>query len=179
MDASETVSGKRGRAPAEGVMNSDIPTQWLGKKYRAGDLHLASVADKEEARGHAQWRHSDMKGEIAVQSRKDRGVSFDLDGGGPVLSARVASFGTGFDEGGRQDARGPSDEGARRGIGHMKAVQSPGIWSTLAGCSPGKRWTGGRQKRRAWRRKGSRARISETAMWISRAVWAEGRHICN
>ena len=93
MDASETVSRKRRRAPAGGVAKSAIPTQWLGKKYRAGVLHLAFVADKEVVTGRAQKRHSEMGGEIDAQSRKGRGASFVLDVGGPALSARVASFG--------------------------------------------------------------------------------------
>ena len=51
MDTSETLAGKGERAPVEGVMDSDIPTQAAGRKSRLGDLHLAC-----ETEGHAQWR---------------------------------------------------------------------------------------------------------------------------
>ena len=53
-DTSETASGTRDRAPADGVIYSNAPTQSLAKKCRVGDLHLALVADKEVVRGHAQ-----------------------------------------------------------------------------------------------------------------------------
>ena len=74
MDTPETISGRRGRAPVEGVMDSDIPTQSLGKKCRMGDLHLAFVA---------KWRHLEMEAQIAAQSRQDPGVPFVVGGRGP------------------------------------------------------------------------------------------------
>ena len=44
-DASGIASGKRGRAPAEGMIDLYTPTQSLGRKCRVGDLHLACAAD--------------------------------------------------------------------------------------------------------------------------------------
>ena len=54
MDTLETVTGEREREPVGGVMDSDTPSQPADKKCRAGDLHLAFVADKEVAKEHAQ-----------------------------------------------------------------------------------------------------------------------------
>ena len=54
MDTSETLAGRRGRAPVEGVMDSDIPTQSIGKKSQLGDPHLAFVLEKEVTGEHAQ-----------------------------------------------------------------------------------------------------------------------------
>ena len=52
MDASETTAGKRERAPVEGAMDSDIPTQSIDKKSRLGcdgaqSPRPAPVMDKE------------------------------------------------------------------------------------------------------------------------------------
>ena len=90
MDTSETVSGKRERAPAAGVMDSETPTQSMGPQCRAGDLHLASVEDKEVAEGCAQWWHLEMKENIGAQSREGPGASFVLDSGAPAVPAWVA-----------------------------------------------------------------------------------------
>ena len=60
MDTSETINGMRERASVEGVIDSEIPTQLLGKRYRAGDTPLACVADKEVVKEHAQWRRFEM-----------------------------------------------------------------------------------------------------------------------
>ena len=40
-DTSDTVAGKRKRAPAEGAMDSDMPPQPIDKKSRMGELRLA------------------------------------------------------------------------------------------------------------------------------------------
>ena len=53
MDASETIYGTRERAPAEEVMNSDIPTQLSSKRRRVRDLLSACVSGKEVVEGHA------------------------------------------------------------------------------------------------------------------------------
>ena len=45
-DAPEAVTGKLGRAPAQGAMDSDIPEQIQEKGCRKGNLHLAYTADK-------------------------------------------------------------------------------------------------------------------------------------
>ena len=50
MDTSETINGKRERAPVEGEMDSDIPTQSPRNKFRVGEIHLAFDA-KEKAVG--------------------------------------------------------------------------------------------------------------------------------
>ena len=47
-----------------------------------GDLHLASVAEKEEVEERDQWRHSQVKGEIDTPRRKDPGAPFVLGIGG-------------------------------------------------------------------------------------------------
>ena len=54
MDTSETLTGKRERAPSEGVMNSDTPTQSIDKESRLGEFRPAFVIDKEVAKRHAQ-----------------------------------------------------------------------------------------------------------------------------
>ena len=53
MDTSETISGKGGRAPVDGVLGSDIPTQSPGEGCRVGDLHLAFVVGKGVVKVHA------------------------------------------------------------------------------------------------------------------------------
>ena len=90
MDTSETPTGRRERAPVEGVMGSGIPTQSANRKSRSGDLRLAIVTGKEVAKGHAQCRRTEMKDKIDTQTRMDPGASFFLDGGGPALSTWVA-----------------------------------------------------------------------------------------
>ena len=50
-DSSETINGKRERARVEGEMESDTSTQSLGKRCRVGDLHVASVSDKDVVGG--------------------------------------------------------------------------------------------------------------------------------
>ena len=91
MHGSETINGTRKRASAEGVMDSDIPTKSSGTKRREGDLHSAFVAGKEVVQQHAQWRHCAMKARIDTQSREDPSVPSVIDGGGSVLTARVAT----------------------------------------------------------------------------------------
>ena len=87
VDTSDTLAGERERAPLEGVTDSDIPTQFLGAECRAGDILSAFVADKEVAEAHVQWRDSDLKERIDAQTRKDPGVPFVMDGGGPEMPA--------------------------------------------------------------------------------------------
>ena len=53
MDASETLTGKRERAPVEGVMDSHVPSQSVDKRCRLGDLHWASVMGKDVVKKHA------------------------------------------------------------------------------------------------------------------------------
>ena len=90
MDSSETLAGKRERAPVEGVMDSDTPTQSTDKESRLGDLRLASVMDKEVVKGRALRWQPGMKEGIDTQIRRGAGASVFVDGGGPVLSAWVA-----------------------------------------------------------------------------------------
>ena len=45
MGTSETLTGKRERAPVEGVMDSDAPAHSIDKKSRLGDRHPAFVMD--------------------------------------------------------------------------------------------------------------------------------------
>ena len=86
-DTSETLTGKCERTPAEGAVDSDVPSQSAVKKCRLGHLHLAFVMDKDVVKGHAQWRRSAMETKIGTQARKDPGAPSVMDGGGPVLSA--------------------------------------------------------------------------------------------
>ena len=51
---SDTIAGKRGRAPRDEELDSDIPAQSSGKRRREGDLHPAFVAEKKVAKEHAQ-----------------------------------------------------------------------------------------------------------------------------
>ena len=55
METSETVTGKRERAAAQGAMDSDVPRQTQEKRCRVGDIHPALFADKEKVMGHVQW----------------------------------------------------------------------------------------------------------------------------
>ena len=75
----ETINGKRERATVERVMDSNIRTQSLKKKCHFGNLHLASVAQKEEEKGHAQWRYSEMEEQVDTQSTQDPSAPFVLD----------------------------------------------------------------------------------------------------
>ena len=89
MDSSVTLAGKRQRAPAEGVMGSDIPTQSIDKRSRLGDPHLAFAIDKGVAREQAQWWQPEMKEKIDSQTRMDPGAPLFVDGGKAVLAAWV------------------------------------------------------------------------------------------
>ena len=71
MDSLETLAEKRKRAPVEGVMNSDVPAHTQEKRCRARDLHLASVADKEAVKEHAEWRHTEMKSRLGTLPQVD------------------------------------------------------------------------------------------------------------
>ena len=70
-----------------GVKDSDTHTQSLGKKYRVGDLNLASVAGKEGVEEDAQWWHCEVKEKIDTQSRKDPSAPPEIDGERSALSA--------------------------------------------------------------------------------------------
>ena len=86
MDTSETINGRRERAPAARVMDSGISTEPSGEKCRVGYLHVAFAVEKEVAKEHDQWRHFEMDEKIRTQSRK-----ITIDGRRPALSARVAA----------------------------------------------------------------------------------------
>ena len=81
IDTSETLTGKRGWTPAEGVMDSDVPTQSVDKRIMLGDLHLAFVTDKDVVKERAQWRRSDMKDKIDTQTRMERKSAVAVWGG--------------------------------------------------------------------------------------------------
>ena len=40
------------------------PTRTQDRRYRADALRLASVADGEVVKGHAQWRHTELKSRV-------------------------------------------------------------------------------------------------------------------
>ena len=83
MDASETMCGKRARAPVEGVAGLDISAQSSSKICRAGELRAPFVADSEVVKEHSQWRRYGMGGNIDTQSREDPGAPSVICGGGP------------------------------------------------------------------------------------------------
>ena len=89
MDTSETVWGTRERAPEERLADSANPARSMGKKCRAGDPHLALIADEEVVKEHAQARHSEATGEIDAQSTKDLEAPHAIGGGGR-FSLRVS-----------------------------------------------------------------------------------------
>ena len=89
-DASETLAGKRARAPVEGVMDSDTPIQAIDKRSRLGEHHLAFVMDKEVLREHVQRWQRAFEEKIESQTRSAPGASIFVDRGGPVLFARGA-----------------------------------------------------------------------------------------
>ena len=64
MDTSATGTGKRGRAPDDAAETSGERLGNQGKRCRAGDLHPASDAQKEELKGHAQLRNPDLKSRL-------------------------------------------------------------------------------------------------------------------
>ena len=87
MDTSETIDGKRERAPVEGAMGWDIPSQSLGRTCRVGDLHLVFVADKEAVTEHAKWWHFETMEKVDSQSGKVPSAPFVIVRGGSALSA--------------------------------------------------------------------------------------------
>ena len=87
MDTPETLAGKRERAPVEGVMGSDTPTQSIEKRSWLVGRRLAFVMDKKVVTGHAQWWQPGMEDKIDSQTRMDPGAPSMMDGGGAVLRA--------------------------------------------------------------------------------------------
>ena len=85
-DTSETVTGERERAPAEGVLGSDLPTQSQEKRCRVGGLHLAFSADEDGVKEHVQWWHPEMKSRMDSQSQLNPTDSVFVDGLGAVMS---------------------------------------------------------------------------------------------
>ena len=122
--------GKRGRAPAEGAMDSDIPTQQIDKMSRLGELQLALVMDKEVVKEHAQWSQPEMKEKIGTQTRMDPDASFMVDGGGPVLSGRIAEERNRIL---RQGLTESGEQGKGEGIGGMGSPS--GVFAGAAGHS--------------------------------------------
>ena len=57
MNTSETLPGKLRRAVVGAVGNSEELLGAQEERRRVGDLHCASVAGKEEAEEHVQWRN--------------------------------------------------------------------------------------------------------------------------
>ena len=61
METLETLSGKRIRAIADRVGNSEEFHGNQEKRGRAGDPPLACVADKDVAEERAQWRNPNLE----------------------------------------------------------------------------------------------------------------------
>ena len=102
METSETLDGTRERAPVEGVMDTDTPTQSIDERSRLGDLHPASVTDKEVAKERAQWWQPEMKENIGTRTPMDTGAPLTADGWGAVVVCVCCGgvrpdFGAGFD----------------------------------------------------------------------------------
>ena len=55
MDTSETLAGKRDRAPVVVVDISEDPQGSMEKRCRVGDLHFAFAPDTEEVKEHTLW----------------------------------------------------------------------------------------------------------------------------
>ena len=72
VDAPGIITGRRGRSVVEGVADSDISDQATGAKCRLAYLCFALAADKDVVKGRAQWWHTETKGEIGTQTRRDR-----------------------------------------------------------------------------------------------------------
>ena len=89
-ETSETVTGSSGRAPAEGVTDSDIPTQTQQKRWRVGGPFLAAFADKEVVKELARRRHRVMKSRADSQARMDPTESVVAKEMGAVMFAWVA-----------------------------------------------------------------------------------------
>ena len=51
VDTSDTVPGERERAPAQEVIDSDIPNQTQDRRRRVDVLHVAFIAEKEIVNG--------------------------------------------------------------------------------------------------------------------------------
>ena len=84
MDNSMSVSGTKDRPPVDVVGYSNGSQDSQDKRCRADAPRLASVADKEVARGHTQWWRPELK------SRLDAAQSSAVEGVGAAISAWVA-----------------------------------------------------------------------------------------
>ena len=108
-------------------MDSDTPKQLADKKYRAGDLHPAFVADKEVVKGHAEWRHSDMEEKIDSQTRKVPGARFFGRRGAGIFCVgcrrMLLRLGARIGGGGRALACVPCEKGGGPGIRCMGSAQ--------------------------------------------------------
>ena len=125
----------------DGVLGSDIPTQSPGGGCRVGDLHLAFVVGKGVVKVHAQWWHSEMIEKIDTQSRQDPSEPFAIDGGGAVLSARVAEdrnrvSGQELRRSGQERrGKGTSLRGGNSKSSHLcKRAPRPRMWRVHDGC---------------------------------------------
>ena len=75
-DTSETVAGKRDRAPTAGAGNPDKSPGNQEKRCPADDFLAALVADKEVVMEYAQWWNTDLKTRLdATQASAVDGVS--------------------------------------------------------------------------------------------------------
>ena len=75
MDTSASVTEKRGRVPVDVAANLDGPLWNQEKRGRVGDPRLATVADKEVVKEHAQWRNPELKSRLdAAQASVVGGV---------------------------------------------------------------------------------------------------------
>ena len=75
MDTSVSVTGKRGRTPADVAEHIDGPPQNQERRCRADDLCFAFVANKEVVKEHAPWRNPALKSSVgATHSSVAEGV---------------------------------------------------------------------------------------------------------
>ena len=109
-------------------MDSEIRTQSMGEKRRAGDLHLAFVAEKTVAKAHHQWRHLEMTGEIDTRTMIPLRPLLEIGGDRCYLCVCCRGpqqrCGAEIDGGRRTPACVPDAQGEAAGIGCVGLVQS-------------------------------------------------------
>ena len=166
-------------------MNSDTPTQSVEKKSRLGELHLALVMDKEVAEDHAQEWRPETKEKIDTQARMDPAAPSMEDGGGPVLSSRLAEERNRISaqESTKGGDRTSADPGNKAKVGELGAWEHFRVFSPeksgarsedLVDTRPVRTWQevdGEKRRKPDWRPKDIGIRISVRAMRVLPVAW--------
>ena len=119
METSETLAGKRDRAPMDVAENSKDSFRNLDRRCRVGDLHLAFVAEKKFAREHTHWWNPDMK------TRWNATRACVVEGADAAISAWIA------EECDRAWALKPTEEERKSHGGLASAAQERGLNSWM------------------------------------------------